>query len=656
MSERPQGVTNISGPGSWVGLQAEYIHNSTIYIAPPDAPPEKKFEVGLNHLRSGAPARARELIEDAIAEGLDVPEVRYYWVLAMLSKRSYRDLGHTERERLMRRVSLVDDTEGPWSRALWAIRELLECLDDRTRDPGGALKRIGALDRGRREEIQDHLDLVLTGGIRDSLWAETKQRAERDQFRNDRQGRVWAYFQPKPAPPRARMPAQEALSPREHIRLFLASIVFLGTICYLAWLLIDHVAFLALVAGAVMLVAGGFAARHGFDWWYRVTRLRERNREFAATGRMNRAREGGFTDRVDAAFDRYFRRYAPRDADRRQWLSETAGIRRSLRDEIAEIYREQRTSVDEITWLIRFSVRQVARRWERDTLWEYRKWYQVAVNTKLCCGVALGTAAATCSVVGWTAVRVEPVSAVIACLLAVASGVVGIRGVAHVLFGRKKYLEEYQEYLDKSQERREEYDRWRNKLDRLRPDDHEMEKWLRCDRTLLLAYALEHFRLRWSDVVAHTLIQSPASGCKRAHLRYGPSRYSRYDIRLFLITRDGVREVGADLDFEKVSRCERERNNFRFDAVSSVHVGKVGPYGYKLTLTLMNGAPQKIEVTDPGVADSTGEEGPAGSGESPAARSALNLDAAGFGHALHILEGIAAEGKEWLNRDPHAIG
>ncbi|MFD4194131.1 6TM ABC transporter family protein [Amycolatopsis thermoflava] len=654
MSERLHSVTNIAGPGSWVGLQTEYIHNSTIYITSPDAPPEEKFRVGLNHLRAGAPARAREWIEDAMAEGLDVPEVRYYWVLSMLSKRSYRDLAHAERERLMRRVSLVDDTEEEhrWSRALRAIRELLECLDDRTRDPGGALKRIGDLERGRREEIQDHLDLVLTGGIKDSLWAETKQRAKRDQCGNDRQGRVWAYFQPEPAPPRARMPAQEALSQREHIRLFLASIVFVVTICYLAWLLIDHGAILALSAHAAMLIAGGFAARHGFEWWYRVTRLRERNREFAATGRVNRAREGGFTEQVDAAFDWYFHRYAPRDADRRQWLSETAGFRRSLRDEIAEIYREQRTGVDKIRWLIRFLVRQVALGWEHGTLWEYRKRYRVAVDTKVWCGVALGAAAATCAAVVWTVLRAEPVGAVIACLLTAASGAVSIRGVAKVLFGRRRFLEEHQESQDKLQERQEEYERWRNKLDRLRPSDHEMETWLRCDRTLLLAYALEHFRLRWSDILAHTFIQSPAAGCKRARVPYGPSRYSRYDIRLFLITRDGVREVGADLDFENVTRDERERNNFRFDAVSSVHVGKVGSYGYKLTLTLMNGEPQKIEVTDPGVADSTGE-GPA---ESPAARSALNLDAAGFSHALHILEGIAAEGKEWINRDPHAIG
>ena len=30
----------------------------------------------------------------------------------------------------------------------------------------------------------------------------------------------------------------------------------------------------------------------------------------------------------------------------------------------------------------------------------------------------------------------------------------------------------------------------------------------------------------------------------------------------------------------------------------------------------------------------------------------MDLDATGFSHALHILEGIAAEGRDWIDRDP----
>lgn len=121
----------------------------------------------------------------------------------------------------------------------------------------------------------------------------------------------------------------------------------------------------------------------------------------------------------------------------------------------------------------------------------------------------------------------------------------------------------------------------------------------------------------------------------------GPWRYSKYDLRLFLITQDGVREVGTELDFRRGSRNGEERTNFRFDAVSSVQVTVNGESSYSLELTLMNGPTRSIRVIDASP----------DSAENPTALSELNLDAAGFTHTLHILEGIAAEGKNWISRD-----
>jgi hypothetical protein len=40
--------------------------------------------------------------------------------------------------------------------------------------------------------------------------------------------------------------------------------------------------------------------------------------------------------------------------------------------------------------------------------------------------------------------------------------------------------------------------------------------------------------------------------------------------------------------------------------------------------------------------------------ENPAIFSEIDLDATGFTHTLHILEGIAAEGKDWADRVPYA--
>jgi hypothetical protein len=41
---------------------------------------------------------------------------------------------------------------------------------------------------------------------------------------------------------------------------------------------------------------------------------------------------------------------------------------------------------------------------------------------------------------------------------------------------------------------------------------------------------------------------------------------------------------------------------------------------------------------------------PPTTGEDPNAAKEVDLDEAGFRHALHVLEGIAAEGKIWLVR------
>ena len=46
----------------------------------------------------------------------------------------------------------------------------------------------------------------------------------------------------------------------------------------------------------------------------------------------------------------------------------------------------------------------------------------------------------------------------------------------------------------------------------------------------------------------------------------------------------------------------------------------------------------------------------AGPGDDSSMFARMNLDTAGFTHTLHILEGIAAEGKGWIDRDPHTNG
>lgn len=87
----------------------------------------------------------------------------------------------------------------------------------------------------------------------------------------------------------------------------------------------------------------------------------------------------------------------------------------------------------------------------------------------------------------------------------------------------------------------------------------------------------------------------------------------------------------------------QERGHFRFDAVSSLRVVESGA-DYTLELTLSNGPTRTIEVTEPArTPEQTALDEPG--------LARTSLDSTGFTHALHVLEGIAAEGKAWIQHE-----
>lgn len=110
--------------------------------------------------------------------------------------------------------------------------------------------------------------------------------------------------------------------------------------------------------------------------------------------------------------DHYFARYVPRSTGRSVWLADTAGIRRCLRDEIVEVYREQRIGVERIAWLIRYRVGDVRTRWENDTLWNYRRQLATPPATKLLTILGLILLVPGVTRTLDVAVRIDPLSAV----------------------------------------------------------------------------------------------------------------------------------------------------------------------------------------------------------------------------------------------------
>ncbi|MGV9789510.1 hypothetical protein [Streptomyces sp. NPDC003435] len=649
MSDSDGSTYSSAAYDSNIGMQAGVIHNSNVYYVHPDALPQEKFKVGVRLLEDGIPSRAYEVITDAIAHGHDTAEVRFHQVLAMLSARTYYDLSTDEIQRL-RYVSgrVRDYTEDGWKEALRVTFDLLAALSTASGETGPVVKQLEDLPTRQHDAILRHLDLMLTGGLKDDLWADTLARAESERFGNDRAGRVWAYFEPVPigaraAPPRpgtaAATAARAALPSR--VALFVVSSVALGA---LAWIANPAE---AIVESLVALGAGRTAARCGLRWWGRESRPDISGGADVPQPHNAAPAHDGFTRRVHSKFDHYFSVRTPYGFTPDTWLAHTTEVRRDLATEIADLYRESRVGVDQVTWLIRHLAEEVRNRHNNGTLFDQHLQNRTPASTKALTVVALAVlVVAALSGFGTAvtgAVQPRPLWAVLALLGAAWSGHAAAHLWLEVRRERHRVAQETRKYQEELAARKNAHQRWKDLLDATRPSELEMETWLTCDRTSFVDQALRHHRLTWRDLITHTILVTPAPPYRRGRVRGGPWRYSRYVIRLFLFTRDGIREISSELEFSDATRKNEQRSNYRFDALSSVQVTENIDVGYDLELVLTNGPARKIRVKDADAHQLAPDE-------SAQEISAISLSAAGFTHTFRLLEGIAADGKGWIER------
>ncbi|GAA0981720.1 hypothetical protein Q7689_06685 [Nocardiopsis tropica] len=637
-------TTNTAEPGSFVGAQVGQMHNSNVYVLNPDDPPEREYMVGRQYLNDGIPRKARKHIERARAQGVDDSEVRFHWVLAILSKRSYRDLAKEERA-LLADLSARTGPGGRngWRKGLNVVFALLSCVDGSGGDSDAAMDQLRSLPEPQHGLVLRHLELVLTGSMRQGVWHQLRENAAEAQGAGERINRVWAYFAPKPAEARARYPAPKSTSGWDALRGLVLAGVFLFAVATMMKSALAQGSLLALVSCLAVFVFGPVAGWHVTLWNHQHRRRMAKEREYGYLFSSPPPPKGGFTDQVTHDFDHYFAKYAPATKSRSTWLEQTKGVRRSLCDEVARTYRETGIETDRVRWLIRFMVRDVRRRWLTDQPLEPHELHKVDTATKIRCVIlCLLLAAATVSTVT-TAFQQAPVAAVGSALLTVIAGWFAIPLWMKIYSEHRRYDEELQERKEILGTRQDEYARWKGKLDDLRPTETEMEAWLDADKTLLLDETLKHYRLAWHEVTTHAFLTTAKRPCKSAHVPRGPWRHSKYEIRVFLVTDEGVREAIAVLDFEQAQWRTNSRINYRFDAVSSVQIEIVSARSYTLNITLTNGPTKSIIVPEAPTHDAVDEE-------SRDEASMINLDAAGFSHTLRILEGMAAEGKPWFER------
>ncbi|RKN51276.1 hypothetical protein [Micromonospora endolithica] len=635
-------TTNVAQGDAHVDVQAGVVHGDiNFYRLPPNPSPEEQFTFALKYLDARVRDQARQLIEKAVAGGYATTEVQFYRLIALLSGRTLRQLASEELDRLTAICASLPhlDDNDEWTAGLKVITHLLAPVGAAETDL--VVKEIDALNRRQRDGIYGHLEALLEGAMQEEMWRKSVVLADSQRTAEDRFNRVWKFFHPTPAQPRT-LPVQPvAVALRDWLRAGAGVAVFTLAVVQMIVLVTARGTldpFLGLFAALVGLAA--FCVG-GADRYYRGTRLRAKEAQIRPPQQRRRETPpGGFARKVDRLFDRYFRRYVPEGTDRAYWLEQTAGIRRHLRDEVVELYREQRIEAERVAWLVRHLVGDVRGQWERDSLTAYRQQLRTPARTTALDvgGLALLTAGSLWAVPA--VVTSAPLSGTGWFLLAVASAVPAVRSSFRIVAERRRVADDQAERNDKDTARWAAYHRWCHKLSD-KPSDTEMATWLESDRKVLVDQAMQQYRLRPSQVIAHAFIEAPAPSCKKARYPQGPWRYSRYRLLLFLLTDDGVRQVNIDLDFETSASRTTQRLNYRFDAVAAVRIDGIATRQQTFELTLFNGEPISIRVSDP-------DNGTLQHDENPTKIAELSLDAAGLSHTLHVLEGIAAEGKEWV--------
>jgi len=622
-------------------IQAQAIHFDVHYELPPDASPVDKFRIGVRYLDGRMRERAHALIEEAAAQGYRTNEVHFHRLLALLSGRTLRQLASADFDRLTAICADISALDRPdeWGGGLRVVLRLLGSLD--TVETERILKEVDALPLDQRDKIYDHLGVLLEGPMVDQMWHRSVEQARAARAEGGREERIWKFFHPTPARPRVRPVASASIPLREWIRMVIGAPVFVLAAGNIGALLLRRGSLPGIVGYVACLVGLAAFAVGGADRHSRRMRLRAKDAELTVPVRQRaEAPEGGFARAVDRLFTKYFRRYVPAGTERSYWLAQTAGIRRHLRDELVQIYREQRIEAEQIAWLIRYLVGDVRRRWEYNTLTAYRHRLRTPVVTTLLilgglAGIAVGSYWAVPA-----AVLHSPLPGAAWILLAATSAVLTVRSGFRLVAERRRVVAEKSERAEQWAARWQAFERWQRKLAD-KPTDTEMATWLECDRKLLVDRAMRQARLRPSQVIAHAFIEAPAAPYKRARYPRGPWRYSRYHLLLFLLTDDGVRQVNIDLDFQAGTFRTTQRLNYRFDAVAAVRIDGIAAQRQTFELTLFNGDPISVEVIESSTEGIRPDEDPSGLAD-------LSLDAAGLVQTLHVLEGIAAEGKEWV--------
>lgn len=647
-----------------VGVQGQYVTvegDVTLTVAQ-DASPAEKYKVGAEHLRSRNPGEARRLIWEAMMGRHKSSEVLFHWLVAMLSDRTVSQFSKEEIGQLRHyRAEYAEVVGDPWADGVRLIYRLLASVlspsasKEKPADMPLLVKQFETLAEKQRELIRPHLELFLDGPLKDQMWRSELERAQAQQCIGNRPGRAWMFFQPKPA--MAILPAPEPawVTRADQQKLRISAALLVASAGYLGGELLWHGIVLGVLAYVTALVSGVGAARADLDWRFVAERRRRKENQFRAPSPPTPGPSGDMlADRVDALFRRYFRRRVPDKAERDRWETAVAGFRKFHRDEIISMCRTSGASPDEMAWLIRYQVRHLNERWQDGRLREYQR--ELVPRRRTAATRQIGLVLLAIGTLGTGVLLWEhPLAAAPGFLVAIPSAVATRCRWLRVSLEHRRHDADDKERAQRQADINEEFAWWSKRLE-LKPKDAEMAAWLECDRTVLLGKILDHFHVLRSRLDTHAFLEEPAVGVKRARVEGGPLRCGGYRILMFLLAEDGVRQVRASLDFMTGTLNVRERISYRYDAIVSVRVVKEARRGLRFELRLAAGDPIVVNVreSDPGEPQHEASSEPTEETESMEEDPAL--DVASVSNTLHVLEGVAAEGRRSFQGRARAEG
>ena len=708
------GSTNVAQDNSRVENQIGVVHGDAhFYTVSEDSAPEDKFRVGLNYLNGNMPRQAEKLIAEAVMSGFGSIRAAYYWTLAILSGRSFDHLTDGEFAQLQTATSTAHDAadRGPshedlsWLPALDIVGALVRSTLAQEQNPdvdpvefAAAFQRYEKLPEARRDEIRRHLEMILAGNVQDQLAAQDAAEVAERRMAGDREHRVWTFFMPNPAEPR-RMPTVSPDIPLAHVLLLVAGCALISTSLYPSIEVVSAYGGPVALGAVLVLVAG--AIYLGFRFvtpWLRLLETVQWNEARLRGPRQANLDEQGagegpppgrgvdFPTQVARLVDLYFEHLEPVDeraAD--NWRRESKGIRRSLKKELVDQYTGAfPASANAVEWLVQFHAYRIFDEWKSGRLHAFRKDGKASRTT------ALGSAAAgVLLVTAWlilSAVVVAGSSFSSGFRLAVLVGagltmfVIGTGG----LYLAKLRFDTATRYVEtRFADEQAKFDELKRHLDN-RPTDADMAAWLDYDKAHIKAVALKGYGLANRDILAHVILTEAPARCRRARYLFGPPRYSKYEVRLFLLTDAGVRQFSVRLNSETGTLSNESRSAFRYDAITSAEVMEVGvrmdgakrkivesdgresaadqaekeknnkksrtgsnkltlAQSFKLTLNNQQATHVLIENFDEGLIDKVHEN--------PEYLYELARDTSGVTAALRVLEAVAAEGRDWVHQE-----